>query len=318
MIEQEITGPIAWCAEELPHDPGVIQIDEEALEEIVSIAIELDANPLPLEALRPEDFELHACRALMAKVKHQVEDGIGFAIIDRLPIDQLGQQARAVYWLLASMVQRPVAQKWDGLMIYDVTDAGKPPGNGVRPDKTNAEQNYHTDNSYNLCPPNIVGLLCMRPARDGGVSHVVSFASAHNRLRETAPDLLARLYEPFAFDRQREHAADDVKFLWHSCFEEHHGQLLGRLSRFQVKNGYPLAGAEIDQRGLEALEALEEAMNAPGMPLAFHFEPGQIQLVNNRLLGHRRTGFTDWPEPDRKRLLVRLWLRDWGRPFYNG
>jgi len=66
------------------------------------------------------------------------------------------------------------------------------------------------------------------------------------------------------------------------------------------------------------LEALEEAMRAPGQALNFYFEPGQIQFVNNRLLGHRRTGFRDWPEPERKRLLVRLWLRNWGRPFYNG
>ncbi len=85
-----------------------------------------------------------------------------------------------------------------------------------------------------------------------------------------------------------------------------------------MKNGYPLAGEEIDAAGSAALEALEETMRAPGQSLTFHFEPGQIQLVNNRLLGHRRTGFQDWPEPDRKRLLVRLWLRDWGRPFYNG
>lgn len=318
MIEQEITGSIAWRASDLPQDQGNVKIGDAATAEIVALAEELAANPLPLEALRPADFDLPACRTMMATVKQQVEQGIGFAIVDRLPLEALGEQAHKVYWLLASMVQRPVAQKWDGTMIYDVTDTGLPPGNGVRPDKTNAEQNYHNDNSYNLCPPNIVGLLCIRPAMEGGVSHIVSFATAHNWLRERAPDLLTRLYEPFAFDRQREHAPDDVKYLWHSCFDDAGGQLLGRLSRFQVRNGYPLAGEEIDPRGQDALEALEEAMNAPGTPLSFHFQPGQIQFVNNRLLGHRRTGFTDWPDEGKKRLLVRLWLRDWGRPFYNG
>ena len=318
MIEQEITGPIAWRAADLPPEPGIVCLDEAALAEITALAGELAANPLPLEALCPADFDLPACRAVMSQVKQQVEQGIGFAIVDRLPMAELGEQAHKVYWLLAGMIQRPVAQKWDGTMIYDVTDTGLPPGNGVRPDKTNAEQNYHNDNSYNLCPPSIVGLLCIRPAMEGGVSHIVSFATAHNWLRQREPDLLARLYEPFAFDRQREHAPDDVKYLWHSCFEDHGGQLLGRLSRFQVRNGYPLAGEEIDPRGAAALEALEEAMNEDGTPVSFHFQPGQIQFVNNRLLGHRRTGFADWPEPERKRLLVRLWLRDWGRPFYNG
>ena len=318
MINQEITGPIAWRAADLPTSPGMISISDEACAEMAELAAELAANPLPLAALRPSDFHLPACRALMAEAKQQVEHGIGFAIIDRLPLDQLGEQANAVYWLLGSMIQRPVAQKWDGTMIYKVTDSGLPPGNGVRPDKTNAEQNFHNDNSYNHCPPAIVGLFCVRPAMTGGVSHIVSFASAHNKLRQEAPDLLARLYEPFAFDRQREHAPDDVKYLWHSCFEDNDGQLLGRLSRFQVRNGYPLAGEDIDPLGHDALAALEEVMNTPEMALSFDFQPGQIQLVNNSLLGHRRTGFTDWPDATRKRLLVRLWLRDWGRPFYNG
>jgi alpha-ketoglutarate-dependent taurine dioxygenase len=59
-------------------------------------------------------------------------------------------------------------------------------------------------------------------------------------------------------------------------------------------------------------------MSRPDLAAEFRFEPGQIQLVNNRQIGHRRTAFRDWPEPDRKRHLVRLWLRDGGRAFYNG
>ena len=48
------------------------------------------------------------------------------------------------------------------------------------------------------------------------------------------------------------------------------------------------------------------------------FDPGQIQIVNNRRLAHRRTAFVDWPEPDRRRHLIRIWLRDHGRSFYLG
>ena len=59
-------------------------------------------------------------------------------------------------------------------------------------------------------------------------------------------------------------------------------------------------------------------VTAPGMAAQFHFEPGQIQILDNRALGHKRTGFTDWPEPERKRLLIRLWLRDSGGRAYNG
>ena len=54
------------------------------------------------------------------------------------------------------------------------------------------------------------------------------------------------------------------------------------------------------------------------MAARFQFEPGQMQLIDNRALGHKRTAFRDWPEPERKRLLVRLWLRDRGGRAYNG
>jgi alpha-ketoglutarate-dependent taurine dioxygenase len=74
----------------------------------------------------------------------------------------------------------------------------------------------------------------------------------------------------------------------------------------------------MDAEGAAALEALEGIMNDPANIKEFFFEPGQIQIVDNRRCGHKRTGFSDFPEPERKRHLVRLWLRGWGRAFYNG
>ena len=67
-----------------------------------------------------------------------------------------------------------------------------------------------------------------------------------------------------------------------------------------------------------ALAALEAAMTAPDMIKEFQFQPGQIQIVNNKTIGHARTAFTDWSEPDCRRHLIRLWLRHQGRAFYNG
>jgi alpha-ketoglutarate-dependent taurine dioxygenase len=104
----------------------------------------------------------------------------------------------------------------------------------------------------------------------------------------------------------------------HPIFEVDAERLHGRLSRFQVRNGQTLAGVSLDAQGEAALNELDRVMEQPEMRMDFHFEAGQIQFVNNRQIGHKRTAFQDWPEPDRKRHLVRLWLRDRGRPFYNG
>ncbi|NDH60490.1 MAG: hypothetical protein EBY18_02310 [Alphaproteobacteria bacterium] len=310
---------LLWRGDSLSADAGRIALPRNVEAELDRLVVSLDRDPVPLLLLRPEDFDLDASRTFMRDVKQSLDGGPGFAIVDRLPVERWSESGlRAVWWLLASLVARPVAQKWDGTSIYDVTDLGRPPGNGVRPDVTNAEQNFHADNSYNLVPPHYVGLLCVRTAMEGGVSGIVSFAAAHEEMRQRHPDLLPRLYRPFHFDRQREHAPDDVMTTWHPMLESEQDRLIARLSRFQIRNGYKLAGADLDPEGLAAMEAFEAILNAPGMAAQFHFEPGQMQLIDNRALGHKRTGFRDWPEPERKRLLIRLWLRDSGGRAYNG
>lgn len=318
-LNKMIDGAVAWTAETLPPGAGHVEITSECVKELDRLIDELSTNPLPLAALRSDDFELPECQRLISKARNCLDEGPGFVLIDRFPLDRWRpDDAKAAYWLLCSMIERPVAQKWDGTMIYDVRDTGKMPGNGVRPDVTNAEQNFHTDNSYNLCPPWYVALLCLQTAKEGGVSGLVSLYAAHNEMRHRHPALLWRLYEDFVFDRQREHSPGEVRILRHPMFELRAGELIARLSRFQVINGQKLAGEELDPRGKEALEAFEAILNDPRMVKEFNFEPGQIQIIDNRRCGHRRTGFVDWAEPTRRRHLIRLWLRGSGRPFYNG
>ena len=318
-FDQDFTGKIVWTGDQLSRKDEFLEIPVLCIEELDQLVAELRINYLPLPVLRPSDFTLTASFKFIKQIRAVLDDGVGFVLLDRLPLGRWSSdEAKAVYWLLCSMIERPVAQKWNGTMIYDVRDTGKKPGNGVRPDITNVEQNFHTDNSYNLCPPWYVALLCLQTAKVGGVSALVSFYTAHNIMRRRYPQLLSRLYEDFIFDRQREHAPDDIRILRHPMFEYEYGNLIARLSRFQVINGQKLAGEELDSIGRDAIEAFEAILREPGMAKEFLFEPGQIQIVDNRRCGHRRTEFKDWPEPERQRHLVRLWLRGSGRPFYNG
>jgi alpha-ketoglutarate-dependent taurine dioxygenase len=140
----------------------------------------------------------------------------------------------------------------------------------------------------------------------------------HNEIRRRAPALLPRLYRTYVFSRQGEHAPNESPTIRHPLFENDHGQLTGRLSRFHVRTGQALAGEPLDREGTDALEMLEAMMNEPALGFEYWFEPGQIQIIDNRRIGHKRTSFIDWPEPERRRRLMRLWLRDSGRPFYNG
>ena len=100
---------------------------------------------------------------MMGKVKHMLDDGIGFAVLDRLPLDSLSvDEAKSVYWVLGQLLSSPVATKWDGTMLYDVTDTGAAHEYGVRGADTNVELVFHNDNGYGTAVPDYVSLMCLR------------------------------------------------------------------------------------------------------------------------------------------------------------
>jgi alpha-ketoglutarate-dependent taurine dioxygenase len=245
---------------------------------------------------------------------------VRFAVVDRLPLEVMNAaEATQVYWLLSSMIARPVAQKLDGTLVYDVLDTGREalPGSGVRPDKTNIEIRFHTDNAYNKTPPDYVGLLCLKPAMRGGSSRVISFHTARNALAARAPERVERLYDLFWFDRQREFHPGESPIFAAPVFSRSDA-LPARFSLHQINGGYALKGEPIDEAGAGSLAAMLEIFADTALSFEFDLQPGQMQFVDNRSLGHSRTAFADGPDPVEKRHLVRLWLRDSGRRAYPG
>ncbi|MBV8779015.1 MAG: TauD/TfdA family dioxygenase [Alphaproteobacteria bacterium] len=320
MLQHQIVGPSAWKRADIRTEHYRVWLDAASLDEIRRVVDEIRAHPLPTIIRSPADFDMPNCHAAMAEVRSILKEGVRFAVVDRLPVEEMSQdEAETIYWLLASMVARPVAQKLDGTMIYNVWDTGKQalPGSGVRPDSTNIEIRFHIDNAYNTTPPEYVGLLCLQTAKSGGVSRVLSFHSVHNRLLAQHKELLPRLYRPFWFDRQREFFDGEPDTFFAPVFEER-DELRARFSVHQINSGYAMRGEPVDNEGTAALAAMLEAFEDPEMAVDFAFQPGEIQFVDNRTLGHSRTEFEDWPEPERRRHLIRLWLRDHGRRAYTG
>ena len=320
VIQHRLEGREAWTRADLSEADWRVVLSSEALEEIAEVARLLERQPVPLLALRPDSFPMPHCREAMAQVSRILADGVKFALVERLPVEDLSvDMAKSIYWMLASMIARPVAQKLDGTMIYDVTDTGaKPlPGSGVRPDKSNVDLQFHNDNAYNAVMPEVVGLLCIRRAARGGQSKVMSFATAHNALKDQFPELLPRLYQPFWFDRQREHDPAEEATFAAPVFVNKDDQLLARLGQHQIRNGYALQG-EMDERTRAALEAIDSVFRDPALQFEFDMQPGDMQFARNCEVGHSRTEFEDFAEPEKKRLLVRLWLRDAGAPGYIG
>ena len=322
MVAGEFSGPEAWTGASLTPADWTVTLPPACLAELDAALAAYRRNPLPTVLLEPRDFSLAACAALMRTVRRQLETGIRFALIDRLPVEDLTElEAKALYWLLCSLLARPVSQKLvDGTMIYDVHDTGAvaTAGSGIRPDKTNIEITLHNDNSYNPTPPSFMGLFCLRDAASGGMSRVVSFHALHNLLRERSQNTLARMYEPFWFDRQREHLPDEPAVYAAPIFAERDGALVTRLTLFQMKNGAVLRGEPMDDAGQAAVAAIEQALAEPALCASFQMAPGQIQFLNNLEVGHARTAFVDRDAPDQRRHIVRVWMRDHGHRGYQG
>ena len=310
----------SWIGSELAPQAGFINLSNECLEEVTLILKLLKSNPIPLLALSPEDMELPHFEKLSLKIREILNRGLGFCILNKLPVENMSEcEAIAIYWLLAQLVGRPVAQKWsDGRMIYSVMDLGRPSGNGVRPDVTNEEQSFHTDNSYNISPPDHVGLLCLRPAAEGGLSRIVNMVAVLEVMNEQYPSFVPRLYQPYFFDRQREHSDTDKNTICAPLLSDEEGRLRVRVSRNLIYQGYKLEGKKINATSEAALDAFFAVIDDPKMFIEFQFQKGQIQFLNNRLIGHKRTKFKDIPKMGMERKLCRIWLREAGRRFYNG
>lgn len=321
VLDQPIAGRQAWTRADVRESDYRVMLSDTARDELLDAAATLRRQPVPLLALRADSLDLPACRAAMEKVRAILTDGLRFAVLDRLPIEQLAlDEAKALYWILSSMLARPVAQKLDGTIVYDVHDSGRQalPGSGVRPDKTNIELQFHNDNSYNFTMPEFVGLLCVRPAREGGMSRVMSFATAHNALRERHREVLPRLYEPFWFDRQREFHPGEPATFSAPLFIRDGERLRARMSLHQIRGGYALRGGTMDNETTAAIEAIKDVFADSSLQFQFRLEAGQIQYVANRELGHSRTEFHDHDDAGRRRLLIRLWLRNDGAQGYIG
>ncbi len=319
MLDEQIEDPRAWLAADIDPDGCVVKLDDPARDELLGMARQMQAEPLPLLLRGPEQFASAALEDFLRPVRGLLDEHPGIAVIDRLPMVALDEQdAMAIFWVLGKLVGRPVAQKWDGTMLYDVKDTGQQYSYGVRGSYTNVELLLHTDNAFAITPPEYVALLCIHPARTGGVSRFCSLYTLHNRMLADHPRELERLYRCVLWDRQSEHAPGAAPITQAPVFRYHEDKLSARLNVSLIKKGYEVAGVDMDSETSDAVAALTAITEQPDLCFELPIERGQIQVLNNRDIAHYRSEFSDDEDPGRKRHLVRSWHRESGLPTYDG
>lgn len=321
ILLEPVTGVQSWDRNTLGRDTWYLGIDDDCRRELSDALRQLRDNPIDRLLLTGSSFALPACAALMKRAKDELDRGRMFVVLDRLPVDEISKdEATTLYWLMCSLMSRPVAQKFDGTMLFDVIDRKVDivPGSGLRPTISNVDLTFHNDNSYGAVQPDYIGLLCLGTPAAGGTSRVASVHTVHNRLLARHKATLPRLYRPFPYDRYREHAPGDDGVSRYPVFTHRHGNLSARVAIPEIRAGYKLLGESPSDDTAEAIAALEEVFRTPDLAAEFQLDVGQIQLANNRHALHSRTEFTDSPDGTRTRHLVRLWLRDRGARSYTG
>ena len=310
---------MCWLAADVEAQDYVVKLPADALAEIERLIGFFVDNPLPLAQRKLEEFELPACRAAMVKMKTILDDGVGFAVLDRLPIDDYDiESLLEIYWVLGQCIGRPVAQKWNGQMVYEVADTGADYAYGTRGSHTSVELNFHTDNAFARMVPDYVGLFCRNPAKSGGISRICSLYSLHQRMQEQYPRELARLYQPVFFDRQKEHRDGAEPVCLAPYFSWRNGRMFARANASLIRKGYEVVGEAMDGLLCAALDAIDEVCEAPDLWFEAPLQRGQVQYLNNHEVGHYRSAFEDYDESERKRHLYRLWHRQSGSTNYDG
>jgi len=203
-----------------------------------------------------------------------------------------------------------VSQNGRGHVLGHVKDVGDDAAqiDRVRIYRTTARQFFHADDG------DLVGLLCLHRAMRGGESDIVSAHNVWNALQRERPDVARLLTEQvWYYDRKGETSNGQEEWIKSCVFYLENGgkgrvyvkwdpYFIRSLTRFSSKGLIPA----LSQQQEEAMQVLEETCNR----LALHMilEVGDIQFLSNAHVLHARTAYTDYPPPEPRRHLMRLWL----------
>ena len=246
----------------------------------------------------------------LAPVREALDRGRGFAIQQGPDLSgRTLEEAKACYWLLGQGLGEPLAQNVQGTLLYDVRDTGQSVEYGARFSVTNADSSFHTDASFAETLADYVGLYCLRTARSGGVNQLVDGRAVVEVLSEAASEVLETLSQPFHVDRRGGVRDGEAPTVLRPVLQQTTGGVTFRYLRYWIEAGHEKAGEPLTAAQLRALDVLDQTLRRPDLRAEFSLRAGEMLWLDNRWLLHSRTAFEDHPEPELRRHLVRLWLR---------
>jgi hypothetical protein len=264
-----------------------------------------DAGGRDIVALDREDFPLPTLAPRLAEVRREVLHGRGFFLFRGIPVDRYSLRESALaYWGIGRHLGEPVSQNGKGHVLGHVTNLGLDYADPeVRGYQTNARLAYHADSS------DIVALLCLRSGRSGGLSSIVSSTTLWNELVRRRPDHARALMQPLYYTRWGEVPAGRRPWAEIAAFTPWQGRMIATYVRSAIMKSQLMPEVpRLSALQLEAMDHLDALATDPALHLDMAFAPGDVQVLCNHSILHSRTAYEDWPEQERRRHLLRLWL----------
>ena len=307
MLDKPLADPAGWHAADLAADRSwVYELNAAEIAELEAALKAASACGIGVPVLRREDFPLPTLAPKLERVRRELEQGRGITLVRGLPIERYSKQnAGTIFWGLGMHLGRAVAQNAYGDVLGHVRDIGKDwtKDMNARGYQTRSHQPFHNDSC------DVVGLFCLRTAKEGGLSSIVSSVAIHNEIVATRPDLAKVLYQPWYVDRRGEQAEGDTPYYTTPIFNFHNGRLYNRFNRMYIESAQRFPEVpRLSAEQKEALDLFDALCLDPRLRFDMDFRFGDMQFLNNYVTLHSRTGYEDFPEPDRKRHLLRLWL----------
>src|SRR6266567_2752824 len=308
MIElpPEIDDSSAWFGPKVVDRAHWIEpLTSDELVDVEFASRRLAQTEIDWQAIRHDDFPLPTLKLRLSGLLHDILEGRGFVLLRGLPVERWGRRLSAIAFLgLGLHLGNLRSQNRHGHLLGHVKDMGLTSQDpNVRIYQTRERQNYHTDSC------DVVGLLCLQPAKSGGLSSLVSSVTIFNEMRKRRPDLARVLFEHIETDRRGEIPEGQKPFFCIPVFNWYAGLLSTVYQRSYIESARRFPEVPpLTPEQIEALDLFDQLANDPALHLHMELQTGDIQLVHNHTLLHDRTSFEDWPEAERKRHLLRLWV----------
>lgn len=303
ILQTPLTGPAAWRGEDLAGDSSWIHhLSTEAIAALDAALAHLKAQGLQFPNFTQADFPLsEVLRSELAQHADALENGRGFVVLRGLPIERYSdEEINAIYYGIGLHLGRPVRQNPRGDLLGLVMNVGDKTQKTTRVYETNSYLPYHSD------PSDVVGLLCVRKAKEGGLSSLISVAAIYNEILRTQPALLGLYYRQWYCAHLCETGTEPGLT---PIFSYHQGKLSCRYMRQYMELGHEMKGLPLSPVEVEALDVFDDVLHRPELRLDMMLEPGDMQFANNYVVLHSRNGFEDFDAPEQRRKLLRLWVK---------